>query len=98
MSCFSEIEYFLGIFDTGQIFRSLEGVTSSGEVLEGIAVFRVRNEGPVGIGNTFLELVPELEATQFGAISGGAVSINVTLSLVSEMEKKYAGTVLRLKG
>jgi hypothetical protein len=76
----------------------LEGVTSSGEVLEGSVVFRVLNEGPVEIGNPFGELVPEVEGAQIEAISAGAVSIKVTVSLVSEMEKKYSGTMLRFKG
>jgi hypothetical protein len=43
-------------------------------------------------------LVPEVEGAQIGAISGGVVSIKVTVSLVSDMEKKYSGTLLRFKG
>jgi hypothetical protein len=38
-------------------------------------------------------LDPEVEGAQIGAISGGAVAVKVTVSLVSEMEKKYSGTV-----
>jgi hypothetical protein len=43
-------------------------------------------------------LVAEVEGSQIGAISGGVVSTNVTVSLVLEMEKKYSGTLLRFKG
>jgi hypothetical protein len=43
-------------------------------------------------------LVPAVEGAQIGAISEGAVYIEVTVSLVSEMEKKYSGTLLRFKG
>jgi hypothetical protein len=52
-SCCSEIDYFLDIFGTGLIFKSLEGVTSSVEVSEGSVLFKVFNEGPAEIGNTF---------------------------------------------
>jgi hypothetical protein len=43
-------------------------------------------------------LFPEVEGAQIGAVSGGVVFIEVTVSLVSEMEKKYSGTLLRFKG
>ena len=43
-------------------------------------------------------MVPEIEGAQIEAVSGGAVSIKVTVPLVSEMEKKYSGTMLRFKG
>jgi hypothetical protein len=42
-------------------------------------------------------LVTEIEGTQTRAIFGGAVPIEVTVSLVSEMENKHIGTLLRLK-
>jgi hypothetical protein len=98
-SCFSELEYFLGIFGTVLTFKSLEGVASSGEVSEGSVIFRVLNEDNANIlvCNTFLELVPEVEGVQIGAISGGTVSIQFTVSLVLEMEKKYSDTLLRFK-
>jgi hypothetical protein len=38
-------------------------------------------------------LVTEVEVTQNRAIFGGAVSIQVVVSLVPEKENKYAGTV-----
>jgi hypothetical protein len=87
-SCFSDIEYFLGIFGTRLNFKSLERVTYLGEVSEGSLVFRVLNEGPADVGNT----------ESWFHISGGVVSIKVTVSQVSEMEKKYPGTLLRFKG
>jgi hypothetical protein len=42
-------------------------------------------------------LVPEEEGAQIGAISGDAVSINVTVSLVSGMEMNYSGPLLRVQ-
>jgi hypothetical protein len=42
--------------------------------------------------------VPEVGVTQIGATYGGAVSIKVAVSVVSEMEKKYSGTLLLFKG
>ena len=50
------------------------------------------------MGNTFWNLVTEVEGTQTRAIFGGAVSIQVTVPLVSEMQNKYSGNLLRLKG
>jgi len=43
-------------------------------------------------------LVTEVEGTQTRAIFGDAVPIEVTVSLVSEMENRYTGALLRLKG
>jgi hypothetical protein len=45
----------------------------------------------------FRELVIEVVGTQTRAIFGRAVSIGVVVSLVSEMENKYSGTLLPLK-
>jgi hypothetical protein len=42
-------------------------------------------------------LVAEVGSAQIGAISGGAFSIKVTVSLVSETEEKYSGTLLLFK-
>jgi hypothetical protein len=96
--CYSEIQYLLDIFRTGLNFQSLEEVTSSGELSEDSVAFRALNEGPAEIGNTFTELVPEVEGAQIGAIFGGDVSINVTVSLLSEMEEKYSGPLWLFKG
>jgi hypothetical protein len=54
-------------------------------------VFRVLNEVPADIGNT-------QSWFHIGAIFGDAFSIKVTVSLVSEMEKKYSGTLMQFKG
>jgi hypothetical protein len=81
----------LGVFGTGLNLKSLEGVTYSGEVSEGIVIFRILREGPAEVGNTLREVVPEVESAQIGAISGGAVFIKVTVSLVTEMKNKYPG-------
>jgi len=42
-------------------------------------------------------LVTEVEITQTRATYGGAVSIDVAISLHADMENKYSGTVLLLK-
>ena len=83
-SCFA-IDNLLCIFGTAPIFfKRLEGVISTGKVTEGSIIFRVLlNEGPAGIGNTLGELVPE-DVVQVGAIFGGAVSTELTASLVSK--------------
>jgi hypothetical protein len=49
----SEIEYCCDVFGTGQILKSLKGVTSLGEGSEGSVVFRVLNEDPAEVGNKF---------------------------------------------
>jgi hypothetical protein len=64
---------------------------------EGNKVLRLLIEGFAELGNTFSQLVPEIEGTQIGAIFGGAVSIEVVVSLLSETEKKYSGILLRLE-
>jgi hypothetical protein len=43
-------------------------------------------------------LVTAVEVTQTGATLGGAVCIEVTVSIVSEMENKYLGTLFQMKG
>ena len=82
---FLVIDNFHGTFGSGLIFKSLEAVISSGEMSEGNIVLRLLIVGFAEIGNTFSELVPEVESTQIG----GAVSIEIVVSLLSETEKKY---------
>jgi len=94
---FLAVDSFHGIFGSGLIFKSLEAVVSLGEMSEGNVVLRLLIVGFAEIGNTFSELVPEVEGTQIGAIFGGAVSIEVVVSLLSETEKKYSGILLRLE-
>jgi hypothetical protein len=43
-------------------------------------------------------LVTEVEDTQTGTIFGDDISKEVTGLLVSEMENKYSGNMVRLKG
>jgi hypothetical protein len=43
-------------------------------------------------------VVPEVEGAEIGAIFRGAVSIHVVDSLVSEMEKRFSGTLMEFKG
>jgi hypothetical protein len=69
----------------------LEGVASSGEGLESCVAFRLLNAVAAEIGNTESWF-------HIGAISGGALAITVTVSLVSKMDKKYSGTLMRFKG
>jgi len=93
------IQYFIVIFGTGIIsLKSLEAQISSVEVSEEGIVLRVLNDGFGEMGNTFFNFVTEVEGTQTRAIYGGAVSKQVVVALVSEMEKKCSGTPLRLKG
>jgi hypothetical protein len=73
------------------MYKSLERVTSSGEVSEGCVVFRVLNDVPAVIGNT-----DNLFHIRF--ISGDAFSIKRTVPLVSEIEKIYSGTLMPFKG
>ena len=81
--------HFIGIFGTGLIFlKSLEAVISSGEVSEENIVLSVHNDGSGEMGNTFWNFVTKVEGTQTRAIFGGAVSKQVIVSLVSEMENK----------
>jgi len=54
---------------------------------------RVLKEGSTEIGNGLWELVTATDGTQTRTILGGAVSIDVIVSLVSEMENKYSGTL-----
>jgi len=78
------IQYSIGIFGTGLIFlKRLERVISSVEVSEEAVVLRVLNGGSTEIGNTFWNLVTEVEGTQSRANFGGAVSKQVIVSLVS---------------
>jgi len=93
------IQYFIVIFGTGIIsLKSLEAQISSVEVSEEGILLIVFNDGFGEIGNTFWNFVTEVEGTQTRAIYGGAVSKQVVVALVSEMEKKCSGTPLRLKG
>ena len=90
--------YFIVIFGTGIIsLKRLEAQFSSVGASEESIVIRVLNDGFGEMGNTFWNFVTEVEATHTRAIYGGAVSIQVTVALVSEMEKKCSGTLLRLK-
>jgi hypothetical protein len=66
--------------------------------LEENILLRVRNEGSAEVHKNILRLVTGVESTQTRALFGGAVPIEVTVSLVSEMESKYSDTLLRLKG
>jgi len=43
-------------------------------------------------------LVTAVEVTQTGATLGGEVCLEVTVSIVSEMENKYLGTLFQMKG
>ena len=92
-----EIDNFHGIFGTGLISKSLEAVVSLGGMSEGNQLLRLLIEGFAELGNTFSQLVREIEGTQIGAIFGGAVSVEVVVSLLSETEKKYSGILLRLE-
>jgi hypothetical protein len=85
------LNIFSGIFGTRLIYRSLVTVTSSGEVSENCVAFRVLNAVPAEICSTDRWF-------HIGAISGGDFSIKIIISLVSEMEKKYSGTLMRFKG
>ena len=58
------IDNFYGIFGTGLIFKSLEAVVASEEVAEGNMILKLLSEGSAELGNTFSELVPEVEGTQ----------------------------------
>jgi hypothetical protein len=79
-------QYFIGIFGTGLIsFKGLDAVISLGEVSEGSIVFRIFSDGSVEIGNTFWGLATEVGVTYARAILGGAFSIHVIVSIVSEM-------------
>jgi len=83
------IHYFIGIFGTGLSFlKRLEAVISSMELSKENIVLRVLNDGSTEIGNTFWNLVTEAEGIQSRANFGSAVSKQVIVSLVSEMEKK----------
>ena len=92
------IEYFLGFFVTGLIFKSLKEVISSGEMSERRIVLRVLNEASAEIGNTFWKMGTEVAGTQSRATFVDAVSIEVLAQQVSEMENKYSGTMLQLEG
>jgi hypothetical protein len=92
------IEYFLGFFVTGLIFKILEEVISSGEMSERSIVLRVFNEDSAEIGNICRKLVTSLEVTQTRVTFLDAVSIEVLAQQVSEMENKYSATMLQLEG
>jgi len=64
---------------------------------EGNIVLRVLNESSAELGNIFWELVTEAVVTQTTVIFEGALSIEIIVLPVSEMEDKYSGTLLRLK-
>jgi hypothetical protein len=61
-------------------------------------VFSVLSEGSAELGNTFWSVVTEVHITQPGAISGGALSIEHIVPLISGLENIYSGTLWRLKG
>ena len=50
--CSFSIEYFLGIFGSGLICKSLETVISSGEKSEGSIILLVLKEGSAEVDNT----------------------------------------------
>ena len=91
------IEYVLSISGLGLIFQSPAKVISSGEVLKRSIVRSVINEVSAEISNTFCEFVTKVEGTRTRAIPGNAVSMKVTVSLVSEMVNKYSGTLTRYR-
>jgi len=95
---FFEILYFLGISGTGLIlFKGLEAVISSREVSGERTVLRVLDKPSAKLGNTFWEMVTDVVGTKTGAIFGRAISIEVTVFSVQEVENEYSGTPLRLK-
>jgi len=96
--CFFGVEHFLYMFGTSLIwYKILEAIISSGVLTEGCIVLSLLNEGFVEIGNTFWEPVTEVKVTQTGALFGSAVCIDVTVSPVSKMGKKYLSALLRFK-
>ena len=60
-------------------------------------VLRVLSDVPADIRNTYCEFVTEVDCTQTRATFGGAVSIELAISLHADVENKYSGTVLILK-
>jgi hypothetical protein len=60
-------------------------------------IFRVRNV-PTWIGIAFGKIIVEVELKQSTAIFKSMSSIKFIFLLVSEMENKYSGTLLQLKG
>lgn len=84
---FFSIEYFLIVFGPRLIFKSVENVISSREVSKGSLVLRVLNGVSAEIGNTFGEVVTDIEGTQTTSIARDAIYIGVTVSFVSEMYK-----------
>jgi hypothetical protein len=82
------IKYFLFVFGPRLIFfKSVENVISSREVSKGSLVLRVLNRVSAEIGNTFGEVVTDIEGTQTRSIARDAIYIGVTISLVSEVYK-----------
>ena len=61
----------------------MENVISSREVSKGSLVLRVLNRVSAEIGNTFGEVVTDIEGTQTRSIARDAIYIGVTVSLVS---------------
>jgi hypothetical protein len=56
----------------------------------GSITFGILTKGSAERGNTFCGLVTEVEGTQPRAIFGGAASIEVIVSLTSEMESRHS--------
>ena len=72
----------------------MEAAISSVGVSEGCVILRILNGCSAEIGNTFRELMTAVEGTQTRATFGSAVSIEVVVSLVPEMENKYSGCLM----
>jgi hypothetical protein len=82
-----EVEHFHGIFGTGPIFKSLESVVSLGEMSEGNKVLRLLIEGFAELGNTFSELVPEVEGTNWSHIWGRCFRRVCSFAAIRNREK-----------
>jgi hypothetical protein len=76
--------------------QKLEKVVSSRQVSGGSITLRTLTEGPAELSNTFSDLVTEVEGTQARTIFGGDASIEVIVSLVSEMESRHSCAVGRI--
>ena len=78
--------HFVGLF-----FLQLDEVVSAGEVPKRNICF---NGGSVGIGNTFWDLVSEVQGTHTGTIFGGAVDVgNIFWELVTEVQGTQTGAI-----
>jgi len=67
----------------------VEEVISSGEMSKGSVLLRVQNEVSDEIVKIHSELVTDVHSTQIRPVFGDAVFIEVTVSLVSEIDNKY---------